>query len=93
MEDKTVTAEELMDALQDDFRALAQKMASAMNAAKPGRIIADTEMPVYDAHTEFRQHAYQKGIDLLTSQAGQQAFSPSAGQDGQDDSLEEQGAA
>ena len=93
MDDKGITAEQLMEALQDDFRAMAEKMAAAMNDARPGRIIADTEMPVYDAHTEFRQQAYQKGIDLLSEHAGQQAFSPSAERVGQDDSLEEQGAA
>jgi hypothetical protein len=46
-----------------------------MNSAKAGRIIADTEEPVRDAHAEFRQRAFQKALSLL--QAKQEAFSPS----------------
>ncbi|MBN2211769.1 MAG: hypothetical protein JW709_10285 [Sedimentisphaerales bacterium] len=55
---------------------MADHMAAAMNAAQAGRIIADTEEPVRDAHAVFRRQAYQKAIDLL-SRAGQKAFSPS----------------
>ena len=78
MDDQRITAEQLMAGLQDDVRALAEQMAAAMNAAKAGRIIADTEEPVRDAHAVFRQQAYQKAIDLLAKRMGQEAFSPSA---------------
>jgi hypothetical protein len=78
MADPRITAEELLAELQGDLKALAEKMAAAMNAAKAGRIIADTEEPVRDAHAEFRQQAYQKAIDLLAKHTGQEAFSPSA---------------
>jgi len=76
MEDKKVTPEEMEAALATDVRELAQRMAAAMNAARDGRIIADSEEPVRDAHAQFRQQAYQKAVDLL--QAKQEAFSPSA---------------
>ena len=76
MEDKNVTAEEIKAMLAGDFDALAEEMASAMNQAKAGRIIADSEEPVRDAHGRFRQEAYQKLLRLL--QAKQEAFSPSA---------------
>jgi len=62
--------------LAGDIDALAEQMAAAMNSAKAGRIIADSEEPVRDAHGKFRQQAYQKVIGLL--QAKQEAFSPSA---------------
>jgi hypothetical protein len=78
MADQRITAEEILAELQGDLRALAEKMAAAMNAAKAGRIIADTEEPVRDAHAEFRQQAYQKAIGLLAKRAGQEAFPPSA---------------
>jgi hypothetical protein len=78
MDDSGITAEELMAELQGDLRVLAEQVAAAMNAAKAGRIIADTEEPVRDAHAEFRQQAYQKALDLLAQRAGQEAFSPSA---------------
>ena len=76
MDGKKVTAEEIEEMLAGDIRALAKEMAAAMNDARAGRIIADSEEPVRDAHGEFRQQAYEKVISLL--QAKQEAFSPSA---------------
>jgi hypothetical protein len=77
MEDKGITPEQIEAALQADVKALAKEIAATMNAAKAGRIIADTEEQVRDAHAVFRQRAYQKALDLLARQAGQKAFSPS----------------
>jgi len=77
MADQRITAEELLAELQGDLKVLAEQMAAAMNAAKAGRIIADTEEPVRDAHAVFRQQAFQKAIDLLAKHAGQEAFPPS----------------
>lgn len=76
MDDKKVTAEEIKVLLAGDIDALAKQMAAAMNEAKAGRIIADSEEPVRDAHAEFRQQAYEKVIGLL--QEKQEAFSPSS---------------
>jgi len=76
MEDTRITAEEIERMLSGEIRALAQEMAAAMNNAKAGRIIADSEELVRDAHGKFRQQAYAKVIGLL--QAKQEAFSPSA---------------
>ena len=77
MDDQRITPEQLDAVLQKEYQALKQKICDAMNAAKAGRIIADSEEPVRDAHAVFRRQAYQKAIDLLTVQAGQEAFSPS----------------
>jgi hypothetical protein len=74
MEDKKVSVEEIKRALAGDFEQFAQELADAMNAARAGRIIADTEEPVRDANAEFRQRAFQKALRLL--QAKQEAFSP-----------------
>jgi len=76
MEDKKVRADEIEGLLAGEIRTLAEEMAAAMNGAKAGRIIADSEELVRDAHGRFRQQAYQKVIGLL--QAKQEAFSPSA---------------
>ena len=57
MEDRTITAAELRDALAGDLDGLFEELAEAMNAAQPGRIIADSQEPVRDAHAEFRQRA------------------------------------
>ena len=85
MEGKRVSAEELKQAWKADFDRLAEEVAEAMNAAKSGSIIADSEEPVRDASAEFRQRMYEKAIGLL--QDKQEAFSPSA------ERAEEQGQA
>ncbi len=76
MDDMKVTAEELKAVLAADWDRLVEEMAAAMNAAQPGRIIADSEEPVRDAHAEFRQRAYEEALCLL--QKKQEAFFPSA---------------
>jgi hypothetical protein len=77
MEDKRITAAELQAAWQADMRVLAEQIADAINQAKAGRIIADSEEPVRDAHAGFRQKAYQHALDLLQNKALQEDFSPS----------------
>ena len=83
MADTKVTAEELEKFLAGDIRRLAEQVAEAMNSAQPGRIIADSEEPVRDAHAEFRRRVYEQALSLLQSK--QEAFSPST------DGSEEQG--
>ena len=75
MEDKKITAEELLEGLDLDLKAMAQKVADAINNATPGAIIAESEELVRDANAVFRQRVYQKAIDLLEDK--QEAFSPS----------------
>ena len=75
MEDKKITAEELLEGLDLDLKAMAQKVADAINNATPGAIIAESEEPVRDANAVFRQRVYQKAINLLEDK--QEAFSPS----------------
>jgi hypothetical protein len=50
-------------------------MAAAMNEAKAGSIIADSELAVFEASGEFRQQAFEKALSLV--QAKHEAFSPS----------------
>lgn len=78
MEDQRITAEELQAELQGELKVLSEKMAAAMNNARLGRIIADSEEPVRDAHAVFRRQAYQKAIDLLGKRLAEEDFSPSA---------------
>ena len=84
MDDKRITAEELEAELQADVKVLAGQIAEAINRAKAGRIIADSEEPVRDAHAEFRQRAYQRALDLLQDKALQEDFSPSQDPTGAD---------
>jgi hypothetical protein len=76
MEGKRISVEQLKQAMAADFERLAQEVAEAMNAAKDGSIIADTEELVRDANAQFRERVYAKAIGLL--QDKQEAFSPSA---------------
>ena len=76
MEGKQVSAEQLKQALATDFSRLAEEVAKAMNEARDGRIIADSEEPVRDASAVFRQRLYEKVLSLL--QEKREAFSPSA---------------
>ena len=75
MEGKRVSVQELKQALAGEIDQLAEAMAEAMNAARDGRIIADSEEPVRDAHAVFRQQVFQKALSLL--QGKQEAFPPS----------------
>jgi len=77
MDDQRITPEQLDEALQKEYQVLKQRICDAMNAGKAGRIIADTEEPVRDAHAVFRRQAYQKAIDLLAQSVSREAFSPS----------------
>lgn len=76
MEDVKVNADELKQALAEEIEQFLLQVAGAMNGARAGRIIADSEEPVRDAHAVFRQQAFEKALSLL--QAKQEAFSPSA---------------
>jgi len=76
MEGKRVSVEELKQVMAADFDLLVQRVAEAMNAAKDGRIIADTEELVRDANAEFRERVYGQALRLLQNK--QEAFSPSA---------------
>ena len=76
MEGKRITVEQLKQVMAADAEQLAQAVVEAMNAAKDGHIIADTEELVREAHALFRERLYEKAIGLLQNQ--QEAFSPSA---------------
>ena len=76
MEGQRVSAEQLKRAITADVERLAEEVAQAMNAAKDGHIIADTEEPVRQANAVFRERVYAEAIRLLQSR--QEAFSPSA---------------
>ncbi len=76
MEGKRVTVEVLKQAMAADVERLAEEVAAALNNARDGSIIADTEELVRQANAVFRERLYEKAIRLLQDQ--QEAFSPSA---------------
>ena len=70
MDDKMIPAKELQVALDQELKEMFQEVAEAMNRARAGSIIADSEEPVRDANVKFKQKIYQKAIDLLQQKQG-----------------------
>jgi len=84
--DSKITKKQLKQILSVDFDKLIDDVVEAMNTAKPGSIIDDSEEPVRDAAGQFRRMLFEKALELRSQS---EAFSPS-GQPGQsDNSLEE----
>jgi len=74
---KPVTAQEIKQKLGKDIDALLEEVAKALNEAKPGHIIADSEESVHDAVGVFRQRLYQMAVEIRQNNE-EGAFSPSA---------------
>jgi hypothetical protein len=68
-----ITKEQLKQALSGDFDRLLDEVVEAVNQAKPGHIIADSEEPVRDAAGEFRRMLFEKALELRSQG---EAFSP-----------------
>ncbi len=84
--DSKITKKQLKQTLSVDIERLLDEVVDAMNTAKPGSIIDDSEEPVRDAAGQFRRMLFEKALELRCQS---EAFSPS-GQPGQsDNSLEE----
>src|ERR1017187_7500565 len=79
-EDKEVRIEpaELEQAMRGEFKKLVEETADALNKARDGAIIADSEYVVRDAMARFRQKVYQKAVQMKADKAAKAAFSPSA---------------
>jgi len=76
MDEKRITADELLAEIDLDVKQMAQKVADAINRAQAGAIINQSEEPVRDANALLRKATYQKALSLLEKK--QQAFSPSS---------------
>ena len=70
-----ITTGQIKELLTQDIEQLANEMAKAINNARDGSIIDDSEMPVFEANGKFRQKAFEKVLDLV--QKKHEAFSPS----------------
>jgi hypothetical protein len=84
--DSKITKKQLKEALSVDIDRLVDDVIEAMNNAKPGSIISDSEEPVRDAAGEFRRMLFEKALEL---RGQSEAFSPS-GQPSQSDNLLEE---
>jgi len=83
-QDKEVRIEpaELEAAMREEFKQLAKETADALNQARDGAIIADSEWIVRDAMARFRQKVYEKAVQMKADKAARAAFSPSSQPEG-----------
>ncbi len=83
-EDKDVRIEpaELKQAMVGDFDQLVKETAEALNKARDGAIIADSELIVRDAMARFRQKVYEKAVQMKADKAAKAAFPPSTQRQG-----------
>ncbi len=71
--DDPITTGQLRAVLDKDMDKMLEEVVEAMNRARPGRIIDDSEERVREAAGEFRRRLFEKALELR-SQRG--AFSP-----------------
>lgn len=76
--DVRIEAAELKQAMQAEFEQLLKETADAMNNARNGAIIADSEWVVREAMARFRQKVYEKAVQMKADKAAKAAFPPSA---------------
>lgn len=73
-----IDTKQLQEALQQEFDACIKEVTEAVNTARPGVIINDSEEPVRIATAKLRQKIFQKALQMKTDAAEKAAFSPSA---------------
>lgn len=83
-QDKEVRIEpgELRQAVAGDFEKMLKETADALNKARDGAIIADSEWIVRDALARFRQKVFEKAVQMKADKAAKAAFPPSAQPEG-----------
>ena len=79
-QDKEVRVEpaELKQAMAAEIEQLMSETVEALNKARDGAIIADSEWIVRDAMARFRQKVYEKAVQMKADKAAKAAFPPSA---------------
>jgi len=77
-----IDPEELRQAVASDFEKMLKETADALNKARDGAIIADSEGIVRDAMARFRRKVYEKAVQIKADKAAKAAFSPSAQRQG-----------
>ena len=81
-----ISKKQLKESLRADMEAMLEEVVEAMNQARPGHIIDDSEELVRMAAGEFRRRLFEKALKL---RGDREAFSPSAGGQRDADSMAE----
>jgi hypothetical protein len=72
--DGQISKKQLKALLCDDVETMLEEVVEAMNQARPGSIIDDSEELVRAAAGEFRRRLFEKALEL---RGQREAFSPS----------------
>jgi hypothetical protein len=75
-----IDREQLTKTLREDFERCIDAVAQAVNSARVGAIIDDSEEPVRQATAQLRQKIFERAIQMKTD-AAEAAFSPWAKRD------------
>lgn len=79
-----LSRDEFVKQMRAKMEAMLGQVADAINEAPPGKIISGSEEQVRDLFTDFRQHAFEAGLQMRVD-AAEAAFPPSEGREhGQD---------
>ena len=70
-----ISKKQLKALLSEDVETVLEEVVTAMNQARPGHIIDDSEELVRAAAGEFRRRLFEKALKL---RGDSEAFSPSA---------------
>jgi hypothetical protein len=77
-----VDRERLASEMRKDLEGMLAQVMDAVNAAKDGRLIADSERPVLELMRDFQKRVYEKALQLRVDST-ESAFSPSGGPGGE----------
>lgn len=72
-----IDAKQLEESLREDVQRCIAAVVQAVNQARVGAIINDSEEPVREATARLRQTIFEKAIQMRAN-AAEAAFSPSA---------------
>jgi len=72
-----IEAKKLRESLENDIQSCIDEVTEAINTARTGAIIDDSEEPVRIATAKLRQKIFQKALQMKTD-AASAAFPPSA---------------
>jgi hypothetical protein len=73
-----VDREQLASQMQQDLEGMLAQVMDAVNAAKDGRLIEDSERPVLELMRDFQKRVFEKALQLRVDST-ESAFSPSEG--------------
>jgi len=81
---RPINKKQLKTLLAEDMETMLEEVVVAMNRARPGCIIDDSEELVREAAGGFRRRLFEKALELRSQS---EAFSPSGSPDGSENSL------